>query len=241
MAYKRYECYRDEDLIRQMIVDYRCCALPEAGIFLRRLAASYSASKVIITSQLLPAELEGNDRQPLPGCRVMNLDGLDRDEALLFMRYQGVSGSETQIEEVCRLFDYHPLSLRIISGCILNNPRRPGNVTIIERNAALEMIGKEYRGVSVVYNDIPGNLRTFLGYLSGLDLPVDYQRLEEVAIGHRVFETGEELEGAIHLATELGLVTRDMETNQYSMHPVVRAYIRRKVEENPESATVFGL
>jgi hypothetical protein len=225
LAYgQRRQQHCDETLIHQGLPDRRQCIRPEAGVLLQRLAASRSASRVIITSQLLPSELEGLDRKPLPGCRTLPLTGLDPGEALLFMRAQGVKGSDPKIEEFCEAFDYHPLSLRVISGRIIHDLQHPGDVGAIPINVATGTIAEEYRGISVVYNEASLALRTFLDHMSVLDLPVSPRELQELA--------GEnELANLVQTATDLGLVIRDLRANEFSMHPIVKACIRNKLTQ----------
>jgi hypothetical protein len=78
--------------------------------------------------------------------------------------------------------------------------------------------------------------------MSTLDLPVSYQQLQEVVAENELFGTQEELDDAVQTAIVLGLVTRDMRTNQYGMHAVVRAYVRREfVQEPPRLPDTSGI
>jgi hypothetical protein len=232
-AYSRLRVpYQDnEEIDRRSLSGPRACAAREARIFLRKLVASHCRSKIVITSQLLPSALEGDDGRPLPGCHVIELKGLDPREATLFMRTQGVQGSDAEIEKVCRWFDYHSLSLRSIAGRIIKDPEYPGEIRVIQPSVALKTVAREYRGISIAYASLTDELRGLTQRISGLDLPITYQDLYTSLSPLKMFNSEEELKMALLLLIDLGLITRDLATNQYGMHPVIQAYVRNRFQQ----------
>jgi len=220
----------NEEVPQRTLPDRRVIA-DEARIFLRRLVALRCRSKVLITSQLFPSDLEGDDGRPLPGCHVIKLGRMEPREAVLFMRAQGVRGADTEIEELCGWFDYHPLSLRLISGRIMRDLERPGEIGAIQLSVVLQTIAREYRGIKVVYNGLSEDLQRLACHIAGLDLPITYQDLYTSLASFQMCKNKEELENALCPLLDLGLVTRDQATNRYGMHPVVQAYVRNRFRE----------
>jgi hypothetical protein len=68
------------------------CADPQAGTFLQWLASAGTKTKTLITTRLHPKELEH-----LAGCQRENLERLEPDDAVEFMRRQGVKGPRNAI------------------------------------------------------------------------------------------------------------------------------------------------
>jgi hypothetical protein len=78
------------------------------------LASGYPQTKTLLTSRLYPKELDD-----LEGCLRTDLNQMDKEDAVEFFKRQGVQGTRAEIEEVCRAYGFHPLSLRLLSGMIV--------------------------------------------------------------------------------------------------------------------------
>jgi hypothetical protein len=89
-----------------------------AGQFLRTLAARAGASRVLITSRLVPAELKTPMGRPIAGSAHHELGGLSDEDALALWHALGATGSRAQTLPVFRTFDHHPLLIQILAGVV---------------------------------------------------------------------------------------------------------------------------
>ena len=80
--------------------------MPRDGDFLRRLVTC-APSKVLISSRLMPRELENRARQPIPGASRKELLGLAPEDAVTLLRGQGIRGTPSLITEFLGQFDNH--------------------------------------------------------------------------------------------------------------------------------------
>ncbi len=86
---------------------------PAAARFLKHLAAPAGKSRVLITSRLLPSPLEG-----LAGVKHLYLKGLSPRDAVRFLQDQGVKGTRSELEQAGRVYDFHPLLLKLLATAI---------------------------------------------------------------------------------------------------------------------------
>ncbi len=84
---------------------------PWAGRFLQ--AVSSGNTRTLITTRLMPVPLEG-----LSGVRHTLLKGLSPVEAVRFFRSEGVKGSRAELEQAGKVYDYHPLMLKLLTSSI---------------------------------------------------------------------------------------------------------------------------
>ena len=77
---------------------FRVCVDPHIGSFLRWAAAGNLQSKILLSSRLTPQELDG-----LVGCRHERLHTLHTEDAVTFLRAQGVQGTRAEIQAACTL------------------------------------------------------------------------------------------------------------------------------------------
>ena len=124
--------------------NFRVCIDPHLGSFLRWLTASPLSSKVLLTTRLLPRELDG-----LAGCQCEELMALKTEDAMAFLRAQGVQGTRAETEALCALYGNHPLALRLLTGLIVNDPARPTDVAVAtDYHPLTELIQREHHILS---------------------------------------------------------------------------------------------
>ncbi|MGV3618118.1 MAG: DUF4062 domain-containing protein [Fimbriimonas sp.] len=91
---------------------------PSDGEFLRKLA-TIKASKILISTRLVPNALVGKTGQAVPGVRREILSGLRPDDALALFRSGGVSGDEGAMADyLARNCDGHPLVVAALAGVV---------------------------------------------------------------------------------------------------------------------------
>jgi len=127
IAYARMDAARLADDDIQNHLPLRKTADPRVGAFLRRLAG-VRASRILVSTRLLPADLE--DRHTgdlLPGVSAISLHGLSDDDALDLWRASGVSGSRDALLPLFRAFENHPLVIKALAGEVKSFRPAPGD------------------------------------------------------------------------------------------------------------------
>jgi tetratricopeptide (TPR) repeat protein len=196
--------------------DFRGCTDRYAGDFLRWLAAGPLQSRVLLTSRLLPHELEG-----LAGCRREELNALDPEDAVVFFQAQGVRGTRAEIQAACAPYGYHPLALRLLAGMIVHDPARPGDVSLAAEYSPLpDLVPREHHILALAYDALRPALRELLSRLAAFRSPLEYEAVKAIS----PFEDERELKGALRELGERGLLLFDRERRCNDLHPIVRRY-----------------
>ncbi|HEY9630817.1 MAG TPA: tetratricopeptide repeat protein [Coleofasciculaceae cyanobacterium] len=102
--------------------------------FFRQFLTTDSASRCILTSQVLPADLEATASRYPNFWQVQALPGLTKDEQFALFQKNLASGLETQdpetiaiLQQIGQSYEGHPLVLQVIAGEIIAPPFR-GNI-----------------------------------------------------------------------------------------------------------------
>lgn len=187
-AYHRMDAphLTDDDIEQEVCEDdsVRRCIDPRDGAFLCKLAGC-TPSKVLVTSRLMPRDLEDPDtRKPLPGVRWMRVGGLDPYDAIDLMRYLGVEGGDGDLDAFMRQFDYHGLLLGAIAGRIIHYRPAPGDFgawyRAEGRGLGLEDLDPSGRRTGIMAYALDGlsdDLRLLLSQVAAFRYPVDYEAL----------------------------------------------------------------
>lgn len=86
---------------------------PLAARFLRHLGSGRGKSRVLITSRLMPVSLED-----LEGVKHVFLKGLSPGDGVRFLRGEGVKGTRAELEQASKVYDFHPLMLKLLASSI---------------------------------------------------------------------------------------------------------------------------
>jgi tetratricopeptide (TPR) repeat protein len=221
--------YQGDEVIEDARGNFRACTDPHAADFLRWAAALPLRSRILITSRLFPRELDD-----LANCRREDLMGLAPEDAVTFFHAQGVQGTRTEIQAACQPCGYHPLTLRLLAGMIVNDPARPGDVGVAADYSPIdELVPREHHILALAYDSLDQPLRELLSRLAAFRSPVDY----DVAATLNPFEGKRELGLAFQELMNRGLLYFDEEGLRYDLHPIVRRYAYRHLvdKENVHS------
>jgi tetratricopeptide (TPR) repeat protein len=196
--------------------DFRVCTDPHAGKLLGWLAAGPLRGRVLLTSRLFPRELDG-----LAGCRQQDLIALDAEDAVIFFQAQGVRGTRAEIQAACAPYGYHPMALRLLSGMIVRDPAKPGDIVAAEGYSPIpDLVPREHHMLALAYDALRPPLREFLSRLAAFRSPLEYAAAK--ALG--VFGSENELKAAIQELMDRGLLFFDRQRERYDLHPIVRRY-----------------
>ncbi|ODS39204.1 MAG: hypothetical protein A7316_06165 [Candidatus Altiarchaeales archaeon WOR_SM1_86-2] len=196
--------------------DFRACIDPNAAQFLQRLSAGCPQTKILITSRLFPKELEG-----IAGCRRVNLEVMNKEDAVEFFIKQGVKGTRAEIEDVCCAHGYHPLCLRLLSGMIVKDTKYAGDIKAWTRhNPIPELVPKEHHILELAYDSLDDKKRALISKISAFRNPMDYNSL----LIFNDFYSEEKFNDVLIELTNRGLLFRDEKHNKFDLHPIVRNY-----------------
>lgn len=111
-----------------------------ADYFLRTLASEPAfQGKVLLVTRLTPRAVEapmkeeGDNATVLPGCHFYELGPMQLSDAIFLLAAQGVRGEPSDMEYICGAYHQHPLSLSLLSGLVVSDISRPGDITAIHR------------------------------------------------------------------------------------------------------------
>ena len=209
--------YQGDEVAADEKKDYNACVEPNCGIFLRMLA-SVPKTKTLITTRICPKELDD-----LEGAISKKLKQMDKEDAVEFFRRQRVEGTRAEIEEVCRVYGFHPLSLRLLSGMIVRDLRYNCDIKAWTRHNPLpKLIPKEHNILELAYNSLDENKQRLISRISAFRNPMDY---DAVTIFND-FGSEEEFNGVLLELVDRGLLFREEKSVKvkFDMHPIMRRY-----------------
>jgi transcriptional regulator with XRE-family HTH domain len=214
---------------------FRVCVDPHVGSFLRWAAAGNLQSKILLSSRLPPQELDG-----LVGCRHERLHALHTEDAITFLRAQGVQGTRAEIQAACTFYGNHPLTLRLLAGVVAYDPARPGDIAVAtEYNLLPEIAQREHHILAFVYDALHPPLRELLSQLAAFRSSVDFKTVKDVS----TFADERMLKEALRELIERGFIFFDRTRGRYDLHPIVRQYsyarLQRKEEVHTRLADYF--
>jgi tetratricopeptide (TPR) repeat protein len=200
--------------------DYRSCIDPHCSTFLQMLT-SVPKTKIVLTSRLFPKELDD-----LEGCLRKDLEKMDKADAVEFFKRQGVNGTRAEIEEACGAYDYHPLSLRLLSGMIVHDMKYNRDVKAWTRHNPLpKLVPKEHHILDLAYNSLDKHKQNFISKLAAFRNPMDY---DAVSIFND-FGSDEEFNDVLRELVDRGMLFRDEKSTKFDLHPIVRRYCYDKL------------
>jgi len=208
--------YQGDEVTKDERGDFRKCIDPNVGTFLQWLTSGNLKTKTLLTTRFCPQELDD-----MAGCLHKKLDKMGKEDAVDFFHRQGVEGHRAEIENVCDYFGYHPLSLRLLSGMVVKDPKYMGDIRAWTRHNPLpELKGKEHNILELAYNSLDPQKQALISKLSAFRNPMSYDSI----LIFNEFKTEEEFDDSLIELVDRGLLLRDAESNKYDLHPIVRRY-----------------
>ncbi len=175
-GYRRLDAvYQSED-VDDKDKDFSSCVERYAAKFLEDVANIPMSSRVLLTSRLLPQEL--ND---LAGCHSYTLESLDPNDAVGFFQAQGIKGTPERIKEVCEPYGYYPLALRLLAGYIVKHPRKPKRLEVApEYDPVADREERAYRILELSYHAASPNSRTLLSQIAAFRSAVKNEENQDI-------------------------------------------------------------
>ncbi len=210
--------------------DQLACTDPHAAEFLRRATSMPLRGRVLLTSRLMPRELEG-----LAGYRHEALERLNPADAVAFFQGQGIKGTPAEVEAACEAYDYNPLALCLLSRLIVKDHRQPGDIQVARRlDVVPELKGKaRHHILEVAYDALDEPKRELLSRIAAFRGPMGY---ESLAILNTLGDESA-FDAALDELIDRGLLQRDREHRRYDLHPIVRQYAYDRLSDKEGTHT----
>jgi hypothetical protein len=240
LAYRRQDAARLSDA--QVEHEPRSCIDPRDGALLRALSQS-GPSKVLITTRLIPQDLQDRSGQLLHGVRHLPLSGLSGEDAIALLAEAGVHGDQTVMRNFLAQFGDHALLVQVLAGRIGAYKPDPGNFDAwyqaVGHDLQLsdkDLVSRQASILQAALDDLDPLVFRLLSQLAAFRYPVDYAAVVAINPFRPAGEDDREfglvpLHQALSTLEERGLVQWDRQHNRYDLHPVVRAYAYGKLED----------
>jgi len=218
-AYQHYEIadhVEDETL---EIEELRATADPDAARFLREIRGLPLKGRVLITSRLLPKELES-------GANVIHNEvaSLSLSDTIAFFHAQGIKGTRSEIRTVCVPYGFHPLALRLLTGLAIKDLRHPRDVRALMDHQltinAVKQDDRRHHVFQVSYDALSEDRRHLLGTIAAFRYSIAFDTL--VTIEDHIDK--QEIRDALKELIERGLISFDPDHGRLDLHPIVRRY-----------------
>lgn len=208
----------------------RDCISPLAEHFLRLVTMPRSQSKVLMTTRLRPRVLERH-RHLVAGCREEELTALTPADAVTLFRRQKIKAARHEIEQVGKRVGYHPLSLRLLAGAIMEDWRQPGDIRVAQQlKVSDDLIQNRHHVLEHAENSLSPRRRRLLSTLACFRSPLEVTTLDKLFADEMAersedkqrYQQPADLDADLHNLRRRGLVQRHQ--TQLDLHPIVRRY-----------------
>lgn len=216
----------------------RDCVNMFADAFLQGIGAFgfLMRSKVLMTTRLTPhAVYVGATREsPLQGVREEELKEMKKEDAVAFFHAQGIRGTHAEIEAACEPYGYHPLSLRILAGMIVNNRNAPGDI-LAARSLEItsDIIQNKHHVLETAFNTLSVSQKSLLGRIACFRAPTSYDALKTIQGSG---QGNDFLDDSLKALESRGLVHWDRKANKYDLHPIVRRFAYDRLTASDRTA-----
>ncbi|MBI5934908.1 MAG: hypothetical protein HY867_14480 [Chloroflexi bacterium] len=214
------------------------CVNPNAEILLKNMCVTQGIkSKALMTTRMTPRFVEPQDTQFIQGCVETELNEIKEDDAVVFLRAQGVrQGTNREINEACKTYGYHPLSLRLLAGRIANDFDNPGDIIVAQTiRIDGDLIQRQHHVLQVSYDILPANEQKLLSTIACFRSAITHDTLKAIA------ENKDALDIELHGLVERGLLFHDKRTKKFDLHPIVRHYAYDRFTDSERKKTHMNL
>ncbi len=218
-----------QDATTETSREARACVDPLAARWLREITSGTTQAKVLLTTRLIASDLEDRAGYALAGVLKRALKELPREDAITFMKAQGVTtGTSAEIGNECEKYGYHPLSLRLLSGLIAHDAQMPGDIAAAARHDVHgDLIQRQHHILEQSYNALEKRERRLISCIAAFRSPMDYQALTIFnTFGHKA-----KFEVVLKDLLARGLLQHDTAKRRYDLHPIVRHYCYERLPD----------
>ncbi len=219
---------QDAALLREKDVseyseDERRCSDPNVSSFLMEIVAGIK-SKVLLTTRLVPYELQGR-----PGFKDYSMIGLNKEDAVTFLKSMDISGLDRELLAVAKVYDNHPLSLSHLVNVIRRKSLDGKNDISLapEIDVTMDLRGKNQQILEKSFEILPENLKKTLMKISAVKGSISYDFFKLVNDGL----TDRDLGNILPTLMEMQWIFWDRNKGLVNFHPLARRYCYQQMKE----------
>jgi hypothetical protein len=199
---------------------------PLAARFLRHLGSGRGKSRVLITSRLMPVPLED-----LEGVKHVFLKGLAPGDGVRFLRGEGVKGTRAELERAGKVYDFHPLMLKLLASSIKRSRTKDVQgafrLNLIHTKEPHKILTTGFNLLSKKERQVASRLSVFRGVFTFYSAKALFPKIEE----DRLWELMAELRG-------LGVLFYDEKQDRFDFHPIMRSFLYDSLADRTEVHTL---
>jgi len=189
----------------------RQCVHPYAGKFLKALAST--ETKTLMTTRLFPTVL-----QEISGVQHEQLKGLSREDAVRFLRSEGIEGTRAQMERAGEIYDFHPLMLKQLSSAIKRKRKKDiesaFELNLIDQKEPQKILNRSFELLSVDEKKVATAVSVFRSSFDFVTAKALFPEMDENALW-------EVLSGL----QQLGFIFYDEKEKRFDFHPIMRSFL----------------
>lgn len=231
--YKRInpEYSEGKDSEEDKFLDEFSCISSSARSFIKDFVATSGNSRILMTTRHFPTELRSRDRKSLPGCKHEELLELKDDDAFQFFHAQGVKCQHAEFQQHCKKYGYHPLTLRLLSGMVMDDPECAGDIKVMERYDPIpKLVAREHHVIGLAYDALAEKQQQLLSRIAAFRAPMPYDVVKLVSN----LDSELDLKNALHILELRGLLRHDKIQQKYDFHPLVKKFAYNRLTNREE-------
>jgi len=169
--------------------------------------------------------------EDLQGVKHVFLQGLAPGDGVRFLRGEGVKGTAAELEQAGRVYDFHPLMLKLLASAIKRSRSKDiqgaYRLNLIDTDKPHKILTTGFNLLSKKEQEVVSRLSVFRGVFKFDSAQALFPKLE----ADRLWELLEELRG-------LGFLFYDEKQDRFDFHPILRSFLYHGLANRAEVHTL---
>ena len=166
----------------------------------------------------------------------MELTALAPADAVAYFRARGIRGARAELETAAAPYGYHPLSLALLAGLVVNDPIRPGDIAAARQyDVSGDLVQRQHHVLEQAYAALTPAQQRLLSRIACFRGPVDPAAIAAIA------EDDVDVRADLRALVHRGLLHHDTAKGRYDLHPIVRRYAYDRLTGADRAAAHAGL
>lgn len=215
-AYATLDSSYQGDSTKNTERNLRRCTSIYADKFLRWISGTPLESRILLISRDRPLEIEGSIN-----CELLELNGLDINDAIKFLKSCKIRGRTEELGDVCKYYECHPLTLRILAGLLVSDPHYPLDIRaapFCDPIPKLEQ--REHHILEFACSKLDTLQKELLSRLSAYRSMVNYEAVKVIS----PYDSDDDLKECLRELEKRNLISFSKQKRTYDLHQVVREY-----------------
>jgi tetratricopeptide (TPR) repeat protein len=147
----------------------------------------------------------------------------------------GVRGNRGEIEQACGAYGFHPLSLRLLAGLVVNDFGNPGDMRVAQGlDVTGDLVQRQNHVLAQAYGSLAAGQRQLLSRMACFRSPVGFVVVEQTCGADEIVR---QLQAMLRDLISRGLLHYDRSSQRFDLHPIVRRYAYDRMGSSERSST----